>query len=165
MYRTATFASVFGLVALILTLSVNIQAQIEPPVFRSPADAGRTNRYRPNLIRYNEALAIRTMRTFAGAQAVYAATVGNGTYGTLAELTQEHLIGSGLADGRQAGYLFRVRVKNLPPGSPSSFEILAVPRKYGTTGRRSFYSNAIVGVLAADRKGAEAHAEDDPLDP
>jgi hypothetical protein len=107
MYCTATFASVIGLVALILTLSLNVQAQTGPPVFRSPADAGRTDH----------------------------------------------------------GYLFRVRVERLSSESPSSYEVVAVPRKYGTTGRRSFYVNETSPIVAADRKGAAANVGDDPLDP
>jgi len=59
MYRTVKIPSVLCLVALILTLRANtIQAQTGQPVFRSPADAGRTNRYRPNLMYVNETGAI-----------------------------------------------------------------------------------------------------------
>ena len=164
MCRTTTFASVLGLVTVILTLSINTQAQTGPPVFRSPADAGRTHRYRRNLIRYNEAWAVRTVYTFVAAQAVYANTTGNGNYGTLAELGKDGLIASYLIKGRH-GYVFRVRVEKYSTESPPSFEAVAVPRKYGIPGRRSFYVNETGAIVAADRKGAEAHAGDDPLDP
>lgn len=164
MSRTSTFVFIFSLVALSLTLSPNVQAQMGPPVFRSPADAGRTHRHRPNLIRYNEAWAVRTVYTLVGAQAVYAATVGKGSYGTVAELSQEGLISSGLIKGRH-GYLFSVRVKKFLPESLSSYEVVAVPRRYSRTGKRSFYVNQTGTIVAADRKGAEANPGDDPLDP
>lgn len=165
MYRTATSHSVLGLVALILSLSVNLPAQTDSPTFRSPADAGRTNRYRTNLIRYNEAWAVRILRTLQSSEATYQVTAGNGNYGTLAELRKQGLIDHVVAAGHRAGYLFRVRVEKFSSESPSSFEVLAVPRKYGRTGRRSFYVNQTGAIVAADRKGEEANAGDDPLDP
>jgi hypothetical protein len=134
-------------------------------VFRSPADAGRTSRYRKNLIRYNEACAVRTVYSLLSAEATYQATAGNGNYGTVTELRKENLISSVLAEGHRCGYLFRIRSEKYSSESPSSFEVAAVPRKYGHTGRRSFYVNETGAVVAADRKGSEANAGDDPLDP
>lgn len=151
--------------ALLLTPGLDLQAQTASPVFRSPAHAGRTSRYRRNLIKYNEAWAIRIVRTLHSAQATYQATVGNGNYGTLQELGKEKLISPILADGHGYGYLFRIRREKFSPESPASFEIVAIPRKYGHTGRRSFYINETGVIVAADRKGGEAHAADDPLDP
>lgn len=164
MQSAITARTAFVLV-LILTFVLNLQGQTMSPVFRSPAHAGRTSRYRTNLIKYNEAWAIRIVRAFASAQATYEATAGYGNYGTLEELSKQELIGPTLADGRGYGYLFRVRVKKRSSESPSSFEVVAVPRQYGRTGRRSFYINETGVIVAADRKGGEAHASDDPLDP
>lgn len=164
MHFVVTARSAF-ILALILGFTSNLHAQTGPPVFRSPAEAGRTSRYRSNLIRYNEARAIRIVWTFSGAQATYQATVGNGNYGSLEELIKENLITVALADGQAYGYRFRIRTEKRSPESPASFEVVALPRKYGRTGRRSFYVNETGLVVAADRKGAEAHAGDDPLDP
>ena len=75
------------------------------------------------------------------------------------------LIDSVLAEGHRAGYLFRVRIERYSTESPASFELVAVPRKYGRTGRRSFYANETGAIVSADRKGGEANAGDDPLDP
>ena len=165
MYRSATVLSVSGLVALILGLSVNLPAQTASRTFRSPADAGRTNRYRANLIRYNEGWAVRILRTLHSSEATYQATTGNGNYGTLAELSKQGLIDHVVAKGHRCGYLFRVKVEKFSSESPPSFQIVAVPRKYGRTGRRSFYVNETGAIVAADRKGSEANAGDDPLDP
>lgn len=150
---------------LILTFMFDLHGQTASPVYRSPADAGRNSRYRRNLIKYNEAWAIRIVRTLHSAQATYQATVGNGNYGTLEELGKEKLINAVIADGHGYGYVFRIRTEKFSPESPASFEIVAVPRKYGRTGRRSFYVNENGLVVAADRKGGEANATDDPLDP
>lgn len=154
-----------AILALILTFGSSLRAQTVSPVFRSPADAGRTARYRSNLIRYNEAWAIRVLRTLHSAEATYQATVGNGNYGTLAELREQNLIDQVLARGHRSGYLFRVRVEKFSSESPSACEIVAVPRVYGRTGRRSFYINETGVIVAADKKGAEANAAADPLDP
>lgn len=161
---TAKVCSAY-LLALILSFAFTLQAQTGSPVFRSPADAGRTTRYRSNLIRYNEAWAIRVLRTLHSSEATYQATVGNGNYGTLAELREQNLIDQVLARGQRSGYLFRVRVETSSSESPSAFEIVAVPRSYGRTGRRSFYVNETGVIFAADKKGVEANAADDPLDP
>lgn len=45
------------------------------------------------------------------------------------------LIDKDLAEGKKSGYLFTLQ------GSPTGFTILAVPERYGDTGRRTFYSD------------------------
>ncbi len=159
---TARFA--FSLLLIFIPV-LNLPAQTAAPVFRSPADAGRSSRQRSNLIKYNEAWAVRTLQTLFSAEATYQSTVGNGHYGTLAELVQQGMISKVLGEGHRYGYLFRIRVEKASSESPASLEIVAVPRKYGRTGRRSFYVDETGVVVAADRKGAEANASDDPLDP
>lgn len=155
---------VLGLL-LILSPTLFLRAQNTAPVFRSPADAGRSSRYRRNLIRYNEAWAIKTLQTLFSAEATYQSTVGNGNYGTLEDLVREKLISRVLGEGHRYGYVFRIRIEKRASGSPAVLAIAAVPRHYGRTGRRSFYVDETGVVVAADRKGAEAKATDDPLDP
>jgi hypothetical protein len=104
------------------------------------------------------------LRTILSAEATYQATSGNGNYGKLEELGKEKLIDYVLAEGHRYGYLFRIRLENFSPESAASFEIVAVPRAYGRTGRRSFYMNESGVIHAADKKGAEANLGDDPLD-
>jgi len=94
------------------------------------------------------------------AEATYQSTTGNGDYGTLEELRKEGLIDSVLAEGHRFGYLFRVRREKHAPVFPSAFQIVAVPRAYGRTGRRSFYMNESGEIHAADKHGAEANLKD-----
>jgi hypothetical protein len=126
------------------------------------AVARLTTRQQRNLIRYNEAGAIRTLQTLLSAEATYQSTTGNGDYGTIEELGKEQLIDYVLAEGHRFGYLFRVRREKRSPESPqASLEIVAVPRTYRQTGRRSFYMNESGVIHAADKKGAEANPGDD----
>jgi len=160
---------VFALVALLLSLGDNLQAQTVQPVqarTRRVAVARRASRQQPgrqqrNLIRYNEAGAIMTLRTLFSAEATYQATAGNGDYGTIEELGKEKLIDYVLAEGHRYGYLFRVRREKFSTESQASLEIVAVPRTYRRTGRRSFYMNETGVIHAADKNGAEANLRDD----
>lgn len=156
--------TVFVLVVLLLSLSNNLQAQTVQPVqvLTRPAAVVRlTTRQQRRLIRHNEAGAIRTLQTLLSAQATYQATTGNGDYGTIEELGKEKLIDYVLAEGHRYGYLFRVRREKFSPESQASFEIVAVPRSYRRTGRRSFYMNETGVIHAADKNGAEANLGDD----
>src|SRR5581483_5852627 len=56
-----------------------------------------------------------------------------------------------LVQGDTRGYHFDLRITN----NGSSFEIIAVPSRYGRTGKLSFYANA-AGVHAQDMKGQMA---------
>ncbi len=153
---------VFALVALLLSLGINLQAQTAQPVQAKPRPvARRTTRQQRNLIRHNEAGAIMTLRTLFSSQATYQATTGNGDYGTIEELRKENLIDYVLAEGHRYGYLFRVRREKFSPESQASFEIVAVPRIYRRTGRRSFYMDETGVIHAADKNGAEANLSDD----
>ncbi|HEV7474529.1 MAG TPA: hypothetical protein VGN90_10805 [Pyrinomonadaceae bacterium] len=101
-----------------------------------------------------------SLQTLFSAEATYQATTGNGDYGTIEELGKEKLIDYVLAEGHRYGYLFRVRQEKHSSESPASFELWAVPRTYGRTGRRSFYMDETGVIHAADKKGAEANPDD-----
>jgi hypothetical protein len=115
------------------------------------------------LIRHNETGAIASLRTLFSAEATYQATAGNGDYGTIAELGEQKLIDYVLAEGHRYGYLFKVRREKRSTESPSSLEIVAIPRTYGVTGRRSFYIDETGVIRAADKNGAEANLAADTL--
>lgn len=156
-HYAGTVPTVFVLVVLLLSLSNNLQAQTVQPVqvLTRPAAVVRlTTQQQRRLIRHNEAGAIRTLQTLLSAQATYQATTGNGDYGTIEELGKEKLIDYVLAEGHRYGYLFRVRREKFSPESQASFEIVAVPRSYRRTGRRSFYMNETGVIHAADKNGA-----------
>jgi len=150
-------------VALLVIAGDIVYAQTVPSAqTRSDTVTRLTARQRRNLIRYNDAGAIMTMRNLFSAQATYQATTGNGDYGTIEELGKEGLIDYVLAEGHRFGYLFRVRREKRSTESPeASFEIVAVPRTYGRTGRRSFYMDESGVIHYADKHGAEANARDD----
>lgn len=163
-HYAGTVPTVFVLVVLLLSLSNNLQAQTVQPVqvLTRPAAVVRlTTQQQRRLIRHNEAGAIRTLQTLLSAQATYQATTGNGDYGTIEELGKEKLIDYVLAEGHRYGYLFRVRREKFSPESQASFEIVAVPRSYRRTGRRSFYMNETGVIHAADKNGAETNLGDD----
>ncbi|MGH9870975.1 MAG: hypothetical protein ACRD9S_00640 [Pyrinomonadaceae bacterium] len=109
-------------------------------------------------IRQNEAGTIKSLRTLFKAETTYKSTTGNGDYGTLEELRKARMIDRVLAESHRYGYLFSIISEK-----PSSFEITAVPRTYGRTGRRSFYMDETGVIRAADKNGDEATAADRPL--
>ena len=149
---------VLPLVAIPLCFVPSSHAQMgkaEPDKARVPAVERLTTQQR-RLIRHNEAGAIRSLQTLFASEATYQATTGNGDYGTLDELRKQGLIDPVLAEGHRFGYLFRIRREKWSTESPASIEIIAVPRTYGRTGRRSFYMNETGVVYAADKNGAEA---------
>jgi hypothetical protein len=159
-------SQVFALLALLLTLGVGLQAQtVEPVQVRTHRRtiARSPTRQQRSLIRHNEAGAIMTLRTLFSAEATYQSTAGNGDYGTIEELRKENLIDYVLAEGHRFGYLFRIRREKFSPESPSSLEIVAVPRIYRRTGRRSFYMNETGVIHALDKNGTEASPGDDVL--
>ena len=102
-----------------------------------------------------------TLRTLFSSEATYQSTTGNGDYGTLEELRKENLIDYVLAEGHRYGYRFRIRREKRSPESQASLEIVAVPRSYRRTGRRSFYMDESGVIHAADKKGTEAKLGDD----
>jgi hypothetical protein len=150
-----------------LCLGGLVQAQTIQPAKRIQAKARpspltrRTTQQQRHLIRHNEAGAIMTLRTLLSAEATYQATAGQGDYGTIEELGKQGLVDFVLAEGHRFGYLFRVRLEKFSSESPASYEIVAVPRTYRRTGRRSFYLDQTGVIRYADKKGAEANRDDD----
>lgn len=164
-YCGRSVTPVFALIVLLVSSGINLQAQTVQAV-QAQTSAVAVERLTPrqqrNLIKYNEAGAIRTLQTLLSAEATYQATTGNGDYGTIEELGKQKLIDYVLAEGHRYGYLFRVRREKFSPESPA-YEIVAVPRTYRRTGRRSFYMNETGVIHTADKKGAEANPRDDVM--
>ena len=105
----------------------------------------------------NEGAAISGLREIVSAQGTYEATVGNGSFGSLAELRQSDLLEEKLATGYRHGYRFTV------VAFEGGCEARAVPMTYGKTGIRSFYVSCEEGeVRGADKNGGPAE-ESDPL--
>jgi hypothetical protein len=103
----------------------------------------------------NEAIARSVMQTLANAQATYQSTERSGRYGTLEELTKAGLISKELLEN--SAYKIELIVSN------THFEISAVPKEYGKTGKRSFFLDESSVMRAGDHGGGAATISDKPL--
>ncbi|MDM7922514.1 MAG: hypothetical protein QUS14_09470, partial [Pyrinomonadaceae bacterium] len=112
----------------------------------------------------NEHCTVATVRSFHGAQATYAATAGNGNFGTLAQLANAGLVDARLAGGTLRGYSYTVTVVNANGQTPAAFTLSAVPQNYGTSGVRSFFIDQTGVLRGADRQGQPAGPNDPPID-
>ena len=91
----------------------------------------------------NEGSALATMRAILSAESVYAATQGQGSYGTLSDLGNatllDRLIGS--SAGEKSGYRFNVERTGRSSDTPASLAVGAIPitaSGVATTGTRRF---------------------------
>jgi len=93
----------------------------------------------------NEASAISSLRTLSGAQATYQTTLGNGDYGTLAQMSTGGMIDAVLAAGNKSGYTYTVTVYPRSATAPALYSAYSIPNQHGTgisgTGTRSFATN------------------------
>src|SRR5262245_37750839 len=110
----------------------------------------------------NEASAIQRLRAIKDAELVYFNSQGRKSFASLQQLVAEQMIDPAIANGEAIGYRFDVRIVARSETTPPSYEAVATPVKYGTTGNRSFYVDADSVIRAADKKGAEA-TKTDPL--
>lgn len=115
----------------------------------------------PNLIASkraaNESSAISGMRTITTTEAIYQATRGNGSYGTLDDLSNaDLLIDSVLAGANTSpknGYLYLATPTPASDGAPAGYIAGARPNMTGTyaqTGTRRFLADA-AGIIYYDR--------------
>ncbi|HLM02095.1 MAG TPA: prepilin-type N-terminal cleavage/methylation domain-containing protein, partial [Pyrinomonadaceae bacterium] len=105
----------------------------------------------------NEASAISSLRTLSGAEATYQTTLGQGDYGTLAQLSTGGLVDSVLAAGNKSGYTYTVAVTARTATTPALYDAAAIPNQWGTgisgTGTRSFATNES-GVIYSNQTAA-----------
>src|SRR6266545_3730524 len=116
----------------------------------------------------NEGSAQSSMRTIHSSEAVYQATAGNGSFGTLANLRTQNLVDSvlGSATGVKSGYTFACPTANVVPattGVVSTFFAKAVHQDTAAvtrTGNRSFTiaEDGILRGKVSDDPAAD-HAE------
>ena len=133
----------------------------------------------PNLIRSrmaaNEASAVGSVRTMNTAAIEYNSTYGNGFPASIAQVgttgtaavscNNAELVDSVLTAGVKSGYNFAVLPGAVPvttvptgcsaPGNTDGYGVIAYPVTTGTTGQRSFCSDAS-GVIRFDPTGAKA---------
>lgn len=106
----------------------------------------------------NELLVIGALKNLYTAQANYFSTVGNRQFGNLAQLREANLIDEYFAAGEKFGYIFSVQLSG--SGYSPNFTMLAKPKSYRKTGKRSFYFNAECVVKGADKNGGDANIDD-----
>lgn len=115
----------------------------------------------------NEEAAIGSVRTFNTAQVTYASTYENGFSPTLESLggspecapsaATACLIDNTLASGEKSGYRFTYRWLG-----NEAYTVIARPAQYGTTGKRSFFSDES-GVIRFTDEDREPSVDDDPV--
>ena len=124
----------------------------------------------PNLLRAkisaNEASAAHSVRMLATAERSYAAQ--NPTHGftcNLADLNSAGLGDSDLLRGEKHGYVFTLQ--NCTPdssGTPSKFQVIAVPVRLNATGRRAFCADETAAVrLDSEGSGEECLDHGSPI--
>lgn len=104
----------------------------------------------------NESIAKSLLRTVASAEATFQSGKGAGRYGTLDELIQEGLVSKDLLE--KYGYKIEVTA------SANSFEAVAIPVEYGTTGRLSYFVNESGLLRGGDHAGGAATIADKPVE-
>lgn len=109
----------------------------------------------------NERFTINALNTINGAQATFKSS--NTTFATFQQLRGAGLIDPVLATGEKYGYVFSITLVTYSPKQATGFRVSAVPRRYGRTGRRSFYLDESGVIRGADRQGAPANADDLPI--
>ena len=80
----------------------------------------------------NEASAVSSLRTLSGAQATYQTTLGQGDYGSLAQLSTGGMIDSVLAAGNKSGYTYTVATTPRTATTPALYDASAIPNQHGT---------------------------------
>jgi hypothetical protein len=105
--------------------------------------------------RVNERFVIKSLQTIFAAQATFAATRGNGNYGSNFDLLADGLIDEVLANGNKYGYHFiYFNSPGSSPSSPSRFYVTATPQLYGKTGKMSFFSTKVTNCAVRTETAA-----------
>lgn len=110
-----------------------------------------------------ESVSIGSLRTLHGAEMTWAATNGNGAFGTITQLADASLISQSLGDGIHFGYSYTVITTVRTINTPATFAVSAVPVTYGVTGFRSFFIATEGVIRGADKNGLPADENDPPV--
>ena len=115
----------------------------------------------------NEFAAISYLNDLGTAQRAYQGLNADGEFGTLDQLVEAGLLAS--VDNKFFGYEVELRLLECDESFSgdtshcSRFEVVATPRKYDSSGRRSFYLTDDYVIRAGDKRGKEASRDDEPL--
>lgn len=112
----------------------------------------------------NEKAVIASLRTIYSAQMTYAATYGNGNYGTFDQLYNANLVTTGFVlSAYYKGYFSTMTLLMQGPTTPSHFSIRIIPMGYSRVGIRSFYIDETGVLRGADKQGQAANENDPPV--
>jgi len=103
----------------------------------------------------NEGIAIGMLQMLANVENTYKETSGKGSYGTIANLTEQKLLPPDVFD--KYGYKFELTIMG------DQFEAVATPKEYGKSGKRSFFVDKSGVVRGDDHGGAPATIADKPV--
>jgi len=110
--------------------------------------------------RLNEKFSLYVVRLIHSAEMTYAATVGNGNYGTADDLGHANLLDPALAAGQKYGYNFTISVTLATATLPASFTVNATPLSYRKTGKLPYFIDTLGEIHGADKGGSTATAND-----
>jgi hypothetical protein len=109
-------------------------------------------------LNFRDRFIIQSVRLIHSAEATYQATIGAGTYGSLAQLREAGYIDAALATGQKYGYTFTLTVTHPTATTGAKLKLNATPQNYPRSGRRSFYIDEFGEIRGADRNGLPADA-------
>lgn len=112
---------------------------------------------RDSTVLTNEAMATYALQRIVAAEMIYKNERKKGRFGTLEELIEEELL--------EEKFLENMEYKIVLEVVGDGFAVLATPKSYGKTGRRSFYADQTEIVRAADHKGQPATGDDPVAEP
>lgn len=113
-------------------------------------------------ITVNEAEAIESLKAIQSAEATYQSTTGNGSFGSWEELVRDRLLPKDLVNKDHSGYRFRLELKPTGEQVVRSLLILATPKTFDVSGRRTFSIDESGVIRFTVRKDA-AVASMEPL--
>jgi type IV pilus assembly protein PilA len=119
----------------------------------------------------NGASAVEAMRLFHSVQATYQAGVGNGNFGTAADLDNQDLIDTVLANASgggsaKSGYLFSVTTTAAASGNLADFSVTgtaASTQGVNRSGDRNFFVDATGVIRATTTASATADSSSSPI--
>ena len=108
-----------------------------------------------------EGCVITDLREIHAAELEYAATTGDGNFGSLAQLAAGNLIRPAMTEQVRHGYVFTLVIHPKRARTElGSFSLTATPEKYPSGGLRSFFVSVEGIVRGADHRGKSATASD-----
>ena len=120
----------------------------------------------PTLALNFEQQAIIAMRAVHSAEATYAATTGNGNYGTQDQLIAAGLLSAPSGPMNNRAFWHQWTITPIPATATSgpTFKSFATPLYYREFGLRSLFVDQTGVIRGADRAGEQAHEDDPPIE-